>query len=187
LLTRFPIVARDSRTELKYLMDDQIMPVQRGFLDCTVELKKGFQLRCIGVHLKSKRPVPDADEALMRRNEAHLLRKHLDSVLQASADAKLLLYGDFNDERNSPALVEITGVRGSATGMQDLFLTDSRKERWTHYWQFEDIYSRLDYLFVSRGLNGYVARRESFIYDSPDYYQGSDHRPLVTKIYLTKK
>lgn len=187
LLTRFPILARESQTDLKYLIGDQIMPVQRGFLDCTVELKSGFHLRCVGAHLKSKRPVSDADEALMRRNEAHLLRKHLDAILQPSPDTKLLLYGDFNDERNSASLVEISGVRGSATGMQDLFLNDSRKERWTHYWQFEDIYSRLDYIFVSRPLNGYIARRESFIYDNPSYYQGSDHRPVVTKIYLTKK
>ena len=187
LLSHFPIISRASQTDLKYLLGDQILPVQRGFLDCSIRVKKGFDLRCVGVHLKSKRPTPEADEALMRRNEAHVLRKHLDTVFHDDPETKLLLYGDFNDERSSPSLVEIAGVRGSATGMQDLFLTDSRRERWTHYWQFEDIYSRLDYIFVSHALNGYIGRRESFIYDPADYYQGSDHRPVVARIYLTKR
>ena len=186
LLSRFPIAARNSQTDQRYLLGDQIFPVQRGFLDCSIEVQEGFTLRCVGVHLKSKRPVPEADQALMRRNESHLLRKHLDGILSADPEAKLLLYGDLNDERNSPGLVEIAGVRNSPTGMQDLFLADSRKERWTHYWRFEDLYSRLDYIFVSPTLSSYVLKKDSFIYENPDYYTGSDHRPLVTKIQLAK-
>lgn len=187
LLTHFPIIARNSETELRYLIGDQILPVQRGFLDCSIHVKNGLDLRFVGVHLKSKRPTPDADEALMRRNEAHLLRRKLDDILSAEPETKLLLYGDFNDERSSPSLVEIAGVRGSSSGLQDLSLADSRRERWTHYWQFQDLYSRLDYIFVSRALSGYMARGESHIFDHADYYQGSDHRPLVARIALTKK
>jgi len=29
------------------------------------------------------REIPEADQSLMRRNEAHLLRKHIDSILKA--------------------------------------------------------------------------------------------------------
>ena len=187
LLTRFPIVQRNSRTDLKYRIGDQIFPVKRGFLDCTIEPRKGFSLHCVGVHLKSKLPVPEADEALMRRNEAHLLRKHVDGIFNDDPDTKLLVYGDFNEQKNQAAMMEVAGVRAAPTGLHDLWLADSRKEHWTHYWHTADLYSRLDYIFVSRALSPYADKRESRIFDPPDYYDGSDHRPVIAKIWLTKK
>jgi endonuclease/exonuclease/phosphatase family metal-dependent hydrolase len=187
LLTRFKIVGRNSQTELKYRIGEQVFPMNRGILDVTVEPRPGFQLRCLGAHLKSMRPVPDADQALMRRNEAHLIRLHLDRIFSVDPKAKLILYGDFNEYKNQPSIAEITGVRGSASGLTDMMLRDSRKETWTHYWQDAEEYSRLDYMFVSRELSPYMNRKDSCIYDPPDYYDGSDHRPVVGKIFLSKK
>lgn len=182
LLSRFPIVARNSQKDLKYVIGDQVFPVQRGFLDATVELRKGLELRCVGVHLKSKREIPEADQKLMRRNEAHLLRKHTEAILRQSPETKLLLYGDFNEDKAEPSIVEIEGVSGMELSMNRINLKDSRGETWTHYWEFQDVYSRLDYFFVSRPLQSYVDKRASFIFDPPDFYDGSDHRPLVLKI-----
>ncbi len=187
LLTHLPILSRGSQTELKYQIGDTALPVQRGFLDCTVELRKGFPMRFIGAHLKSKRPIPENDQALMRRNEAHLLRRHVDSILNRDPNTRLLLYGDLNDQKNEPSIGEIAGLRGSPNGLNEISLSDSRNERWTHYWNAADEYARIDYVMTSRALNGYLDRSSSYIYDPADYYEGSDHRPLVVKIGLTKK
>ena len=168
-------------------MGDSVWQVQRGFLDVTLRLRDGLDVRFMGVHLKSKRAIPDADESLMRRNEAHLLRMHLDQVFAGDQAAKIFLYGDFNEHRHESPIVDVIGPTPAPTSLFELHLRDSRKETWTHYWKDADVYSRLDYMFFSRPLSRYVDRRGSFIYDTPDYYDGSDHRPLVARIYLTQK
>lgn len=187
LLTRLPIVSRQSQKELKYQIGDLSFPVQRGFLDATLRLREGLEVRFIGVHLKSKRPIPEADESLMRRNEAHLLRLHLDKIIGANPAEKIVVYGDFNEHRHEAPIVDIVGEAKPPAGLFELHLRDSRKETWTHYWKDADVYSRFDYIFFSRTLSKYVDRRGSAIYDVPDYYDGSDHRPVVAKIWLTEK
>ena len=184
LLTRFPIVTRNSVTDLKYRIGEEVFPVQRGFLDVTLRLREGLDLRCVGVHLKSKRPVPEADESLMRRNEAHVLRQHLDSIFQSDPAVKMLLYGDFNEHRHEGPILEIMGAAPQPTSLLELHLRDERKQTWTHYWKDADVYSRLDYFFVSRALTRYLDRRDSSIYDVPEFYDGSDHRPIIARIYL---
>jgi len=184
LLTRLPIIARNSQTDLKYQIGDQVFPVQRGFLDATLELRPGLELRCVGVHLKSKRPVPDADESIMRRNEAHLLRKHLDEIITKDPGAKVLLYGDFNEHRHEAPIIEITGTPSTPGGLYELHLRDERDETWTHYWKDADVYSRFDYFFFTKTLAKYMDRKGSHIFDTPDYYDGSDHRPIICHIHL---
>ncbi len=186
LLSRLPLVARQSKTDLSYRIGEMTLPMQRGILDVTVQLREGLDLRLLGVHLKSKRPVPEADEALMRRNEAHLLRQHIEAILTAEPQTKLLAYGDFNSQRNEAALVEVSGAPGHDLSMMDIRLRDDRGESWTHYWEAADLYSRLDYVFVNRALQTYVDKEASHVNSSPDFYQASDHRPLVVKIDLAK-
>lgn len=186
LLSRFPIVATNSQRTLRYVIGDMVLPMQRGILDATVEVKKGFELRCMGVHLKSKREVPDADQKLMRRNEAHLLRRHADAILANDPATKLLLYGDFNEDKAEAAIAEIEGVPGMELSLHRINLKDSRGEAWTHFWEQQDQYSRFDYFFVSRPLESYVDKSASTIYDPPDFFRGSDHRPIVMKIDLVK-
>lgn len=187
LLTRLPIVARNSQKNLKYQIGDLTFPVQRGFLDATLRLRTGLDVRFVGAHLKSKRDIPEADQSLMRRNEARLLRAHLDKLIAADPEEKIVVYGDFNEHRNEAAIADIIGEPRPPGGLFELHLRDSRKETWTHFWQVADTYSRLDYVFFTRTLNKYMNRPGSHIYDSPDYYDGSDHRPLVAKIWLTQK
>ncbi len=52
LLSRFPISARNSQTDLKYQIGDQTLPMQRGILDATVQFQPDLQVRFLGVHLK---------------------------------------------------------------------------------------------------------------------------------------
>ncbi len=80
-------------------MDGKPEKVRRGFLDVTIQVNAGYQLRLVGAHLKSKLPIREG-EALVRRMEAELLRKHLDGILGAAPETNLICYGDFNDTRN---------------------------------------------------------------------------------------
>lgn len=186
LLSRFPISAQNSQTSLTYQIGQQLFPVARGFLDATIVVRPGWELRCVGVHLKSKREVPEADQALMRRNEAHLLRQHLEGILRAAPQTKVLCYGDFNEHAHEAPIVAIEGVPGMELSLRDVPLRDRHGLTWTHYWDYADVYSRFDYFFVSRALQGHVNHRASFVYDTPDFTQASDHRPIVLKLDLAK-
>jgi len=61
-------------------------------------------------------------------------------------------------------------------------LKDIHGEIWTHFWDWEDSYSRLDYIFVNKAFHPHVKARDSFIFADKDFDQASDHRPLVLKI-----
>lgn len=183
LLSKLPIKARNSQLDLKYQMGDQTLPFQRGILDVTIALSPQLDLHLLGVHLKSKRLVPEADETEMRRNEARLLRQHIDRLFVREPGAAILAYGDFNEHRHEAAISDIMGSpRNGETAMLDLLLRDADGEVWTHFWDEADIYSRLDYCFVSRLLRPHIDLRASHIHGVRDFDKASDHRPLVLKI-----
>jgi endonuclease/exonuclease/phosphatase family metal-dependent hydrolase len=181
LLSRFPIVARDSRADVAFTLNGQQERVRRGFLDVTVEVNPGYRLRCVGVHLKSKLPIPQG-EALVRRLEAQKLREHLDGIFAKEPHANVICYGDFNDTKDQPMFSTVTGPRGSPGHMSDLWCRDRFGDRWTYYWKTADQYSRIDYLFVSPGLLPEVNRSSASVHRSEDWSQASDHRPVFTSI-----
>jgi endonuclease/exonuclease/phosphatase family metal-dependent hydrolase len=181
LLSRYPIVERQSLPEVGYVLNGRPEKVRRGFLDVTLRVGAAYRIRLLGAHLKSKLPVPEG-EALIRRHEARLLRKHVDDILQADPACNLLCYGDFNALKNEPALQELQGPRGSPSYLADLWAKDRWGDRWTHYWRAADLYSRIDYLLVAPGLLPEVLREKSEVYRSVDWDQASDHRPVFTRI-----
>ncbi len=181
LVSRFPIVARQSLTDVPYELNGKVEKVKRGFLDVTVQITTGYQLRLIGAHLKSKLPTPEG-EALIRRHEAQELRKHVDRILTAAPQTNLVCYGDFNDSKDQPMFREVSGVRGSPTYLDDLPAQDSLGDRWTHYWSVADEYSRIDYLFVSPGLVREVVTGSSRVYRGDGWAKASDHRAVYTSI-----
>lgn len=181
LVSRFPIVRRESAAKVRYTLNGVEHSVKRGFLDVTLQITPSYQLRCVGVHLKSKLPAPEG-EALIRRNEAMKLRHHLDAILQIAPATNLLCYGDLNDAKNSPTFSEVSGVRGTPTHMDALAARDSVNDRWTHHWAVADEYSRIDYLFASQGLSPEVRRYSATIYRSEDWEKASDHRPVFVII-----
>jgi endonuclease/exonuclease/phosphatase family metal-dependent hydrolase len=182
LLSRFPIIARQPVTTLRYLLDDNEFPVQRGFLDVVVSVTPNYSLRLVGAHLKSRRDVPEADQALMRRNEAHLLRQHVDGLLAAAPGTNLLVYGDFNDTRDQPGVKAIKGLRGSLAALTEIAAEDDSGERWTYYYPEADEYSRIDFLLASPALLPEVREPQSFLYSGKDWSKASDHRPVTTVI-----
>lgn len=182
LLSRYPIAARAPQTELSYQLDELRLPVQRGFLDVTIEITPDYQLRCLGAHFKSRRDTPEASEALMRRNEAHLLRQHADAILIEAPETNLLLYGDLNDTRDQPSIRAVAGTRGADTALTPVPAADATGERWTYYFEQADTYARYDYLFVSRGLNPEVNDADCRLYSGADWLRASDHRALSAVI-----
>ena len=183
LVSRFPIIARQSVADLPYESHGLRQKVRRGFLDVTVEIHPAFRLRILGAHLKSRRPTPEGAPDLERRQEAHLLRQRIDEILAADPALPLLVFGDFNETKDQPAIQEITGRRGAAEALTELRLADSAGDRWTYYWKADDVYSRIDFLFVNRALAPRVVHERSFVYRSPIWNQASDHRPVVATFH----
>ena len=187
LLSRVPIVARNSRDEVPFELNGKQMRVGRGILDVTVKLADNFSLHLVGAHLKSRREVPDLDQVAMRAKEAWYLREHLDKILQANPEEKLLLFGDMNDTKNEYPIKELLGSTRDPLRMKDLFLTDYYGYRWTHYWSSADIYSRIDYLMVSQALWPDINMDKSGISSSRIWYKASDHRAIFTTIKVPEK
>src|ERR1700680_2061494 len=89
LLSRFEMVERRSERDLFFDLNGQREPVQRGFLDDPIEVSPTLRLRVVGAHLKSKL-VAASGEALLRLNEARLLRQHIDAALTKEPNQNLL-------------------------------------------------------------------------------------------------
>jgi endonuclease/exonuclease/phosphatase family metal-dependent hydrolase len=185
LLSKFPIVSRQSLPDVPFQLDGREEKAARGFLDVTISIGT-TQVRFIGVHLKSKLKDTVEDEEDLRRNEAHLLRQHIDQVLATPPAPLLVVYGDFNDTKNSPSLKEITGPRGSSASLRDLWLKDDAGDHWTEYWDAADVYTRIDYILVTRNLLPAVDLPHSYIYRSPYWNLASDHRAVVAALRLNK-
>jgi len=185
LLSKYPIASRQSLKDVPFEMDGHEEKVRRGILDVTVSVGE-TKLRFIGVHLKSKLRDTWENEAELRRNEAHLLRSHVDEVLAGDAAANLVVYGDFNDTKNEPSLREIMGGRNSERGLRDLWLKDADGDRWTEYWDTADVYSRIDFILVTRDLLPAVDFPKSYVYRSPYWNAASDHRAVVAAFRLEK-
>lgn len=182
LLSKFPIVARNSLDKVEFDLAGQPQAIQRGILDVTVEPQKGYQLRLIGLHLKSRRNVPDVDQEALRAKEAWFVRRHVDEILKKDPGTKLLLYGDLNTTKDEYPIKQIQGPTSSPTRLTDIRVEDDRGERWTHYYIVADEYARIDFLMASPALRSDVDTKGSGIDNSPGWHNGSDHRAIFTTI-----
>lgn len=75
LLSKFPFTARRPRTNDNFLLSGRCFRVSRGFSEVDIQVNANYSFTLLGAHLKSKRPVPQGDEAEMRLEEARLLRE----------------------------------------------------------------------------------------------------------------
>ena len=178
LLSRFPITSTAKPAESEYQLAGQTFAINREILDASVSAR-GKSYRFVGVHLKSKRDSEQGDQELIRLNEARLLRRHVDSILKADAEARVVAYGDFNDTRPTPAIKVITGKYNDPGYLTAIPAKDSRNHAWTHHWALHDLYSRIDFIMVTRGLRSDVDFRAAKIIDDADWDKASDHRALM--------
>jgi endonuclease/exonuclease/phosphatase family metal-dependent hydrolase len=178
LLSRFPITSTSSPAQTQYTLEGRSFAINRGILDATISAH-GEEYRFVGVHLKSKRAVDSGDQAKMRLQEAHLLRRHLDKILGPNPNARLIVYGDFNDTYRSNTLRAVTGSAAKNLRITPIYLKDSQGEAWTHHWSGEDIYSRIDFIMTSPALRREVDFKASRIIDDKLWMKASDHRPML--------
>jgi endonuclease/exonuclease/phosphatase family metal-dependent hydrolase len=190
LLSKLPIIARNSHTNENFLLQGRRFHSARGFADIQVQLPNGMQIRFLSAHLKSKRQVGAADQEGLREEEALVLREIIDAQLQENPREHLILMGDLNDGISTPTLKTILG-RGRAR----LFDTrptehngDSmpstnehwapRRIAWTHYFAKEELYSRIDYILTSPNLRPLYRPDASYVLAFPNWGAASDHRPV---------
>lgn len=177
ILSRFPILS----TELpKFKLRGLEQSMQRGILDATLDVG-GRPVRFIGLHLKSKRTVPDFDQAKIRLAEAQHARHHIDGILAADPAAALIAYGDFNDTTRSLSTRAINGTYRTPGYLSHVNIKDSRGETWTYRYAVEDAYTRIDFVTISAALRRHVKKDKSRIIDDPDWEIASDHRPVLVR------
>lgn len=199
MLSKYPIVARRPHTNQMFLLSGRRFQVSRGFVDVDIKVNDKYQFTLIAAHLKSKRPVPVADESELRMEEAKALRAVVDARLQANPNANIVVLGDFNDTKDSPSTKAIVG-KGKFK------LVDTRpaerngdnpsprkngyapaKVTWTYFYEKEDGYFRIDYLLLSPGMSREWVQAETYIPAITNWGIGSDHRPLLATFEATDK
>jgi len=191
LLSKFPITARRPHTNDNFLLDGRRFSVSRGFLEVDIQVNTNYSFTLLGAHLKSKRPVPEADQAELRLEEAKLLREKVDAILKANPNANLVVLGDFNNTKDSDSTKAVIGSgklklidarpaeRNGDNAPSSNRRYDPMNVTWTYYYGVEDSYSRIDYILLSPGMAREWMKSETYVLALPNWGVGSDHRPIV--------
>jgi endonuclease/exonuclease/phosphatase family metal-dependent hydrolase len=192
ILSRFPFSARKPHTNDGFLLSGRRFRVSRGFAEVDIQVNPKYSFTLITAHLKSRRPVPEADEAELREQEAIVLCEKINARFSANPNVNLVVLGDLNDVRSSPSTKTVIGARGK----NQLFDTrpferngdnqanpnsryDPRNINWTHFYGVEDSYSRIDYILISPGIKREWLSNETYVVTSSNWGVASDHRPIV--------
>jgi len=184
VLSRFPIVARRPHTNENFLLDGRRMAVSRGFGELDIQVNPRWRFTLIAAHLKSRLRSALADEEEWRYEEAVALRRVIDGRIAEDPAQNFVVVGDMNDLQDSKPLRVVMG-----RGIGRLFDThpaerngdgaDSRRVTWTQYFAKDDVYSRLDYILLGRGMKDRWLQEETYVLSIPDWGVASDHRPVV--------
>lgn len=192
ILSKFPFTSVRPQTNDFFLLTGRRFRVRRGFAEVDIQVNTNYSFTLIAAHLKSKVPIPEADEAELRYEEAKVLREKIEEAFAANSKGNLVVLGDLNDYKDAKSTKEVIGARGKHK------LVDTRPaERngdnpamppkmldapiitWTHYYSVEDVYSRLDYILLSPGMAREWVPKESYVLAIPNWGKGSDHRPVL--------
>lgn len=199
ILSRFPFTALRPHTNDDFLLNGRRFRISRGFAEADIQVNTNYSFTLIAAHLKSKRPVPQADEAELRLEEAKVLREKIDARLAVRPDANLVVLGDLNDTKDSPSTKAVIGrgkhklvdtrpaERNGDNSPGANHPLDARNVTWTHYYAKEDLYSRIDYILLSPGLAREWVTNETYVLSFPNWGLASDHRPLVATFEAADK
>lgn len=195
VLSKFPIAARRPHTNDSFLLLGRRFRVSRGFAEVELQVTGQYSFTLITTHLKSRRPVPEADEAELREQEAIILREIIDARLAAKPNLNLIVLGDLNDVKDSKSTRAIIGrgkfaltdTRPAERNGDNLPNPNPRYEprhvTWTYHYGKEDSYDRIDYILLSPGLAREWNKDDTFVLALPNWGAGSDHRPIVAGFF----
>jgi endonuclease/exonuclease/phosphatase family metal-dependent hydrolase len=198
VLSKLPIVARRPHTNEVFLLNGRRFRVGRGFAELDLRAGPDFTFTIIAAHLKSRRPVPEANETDQRLQEAKMLRRLVDKDLVANPNARLVVLGDFNDVKDSDSTKEIIGrgryklvdtrpaERNGDNAPSANAWFPPRDVTWTHYYGKEDTYSRIDYILVSPAMARAWDKAGTYVLTQPNWGVASDHRPIVATFRVEK-
>ena len=191
VLSKFPIVARHPHTNDNFLLDGRRFRVSRGFAEVEIQARTNFTFTLLVAHLKSRRPVPQADEAELRLQEAKVLRGIIDEHFKADPNVKLIVLGDLNDVKSSDSTKAIIGrgkfkltdtrpaERNGDNAPNPNPRYDPRTVTWTYHYGLDDTYARIDYILLSPAMAHDWETNETYVLTNPNWGVGSDHRPIV--------
>jgi endonuclease/exonuclease/phosphatase family metal-dependent hydrolase len=200
LLSKFPFTARRAHTNDGFLLSGRRFRVSRGFAEVDIQVNPNYSFTLITAHLKSRRPVPEADEAELREQEAMVLREKINARFAENPNVNLIVLGDLNDVQDSRSTKAVIGRRGK-TALFDTRPAERngdnqpnpnprytpRNITWTHYYGKEDSYSRIDYILLSQGMKREWLPDETYIWTAPNWGTASDHRPIVAGFIAENK
>jgi endonuclease/exonuclease/phosphatase family metal-dependent hydrolase len=184
ILAKRPLqqVATHADLTFPYFGDREV--VKRGVLEATIPTAAG-NVTLFGIHLKSRFTdrADDPLSAVRRAGEARAIRERILQRFPARGGEQFLILGDCNDGRRSK-VAGFLQKRGHTVVSVLLPAADSRGEIWTHAYQREESYSRVDLIFISPELLPTVTGGAARIYDGPGTRDASDHRPVVVVLNL---
>jgi len=199
LLSRFPITARRPHPRESFLLLGRRHRVSRGFLEVDIQVTPRYSFTLLNAHLKSRRTTPNADQAELRAQEAILLRKHADALLDGRPKANLVVVGDFNDTKDSVTLQTLLGKRPRAlvdtrpaerngdSAPSPNPRWDARHVTWTHFYGTADSYDRVDYILISSAMARESERARSYVLAVPIGGVASDHRPVSARFHAEER
>lgn len=173
-LSAEPFLADSSKERIVFEIGGKVSGMRRGILDITIQKPNFQRVRFVGVHLKSRRIVPEFDSTEFRAIEARHLLQHLKSI---PLDEAILLWGDFNCYRNDFPIQILDTI-----DIKPIRLLDKRGESWTHRWHAAGMYSQFDYFLTNPIGKKIVDEDSSFLADEVSWQEVSDHRPYVVQL-----
>lgn len=139
--------------------------------------------RIYGVHLKSRITSEenkwDAEAEKFRVAEANALREQI--LRMENLEGAYLVTGDFNDNPRSSALRRFL-TKGDKTLTVMITPLDSHGEVWTHRWESQGSYSRIDYFLASPAMLPALLPNSARIIDIPAAANASDHRMICVAV-----
>lgn len=197
MLSRLPMGPVRHHTTNVFVLYGRAFRSSRAFLEVDIPLHDRDPLKIFAAHFKSKRPVPYADQWDLRNREALMLRQLVEDRMKRHPGQLLAVVGDFNDDPASETLKNLRGAVGKwrladarpvegrpGFGMPYDAALGQRRPVWTHFFADEDLFSRVDYILMNRGLSKIYRAELSYVLDLPRWGVASDHRPVLATFKL---
>jgi endonuclease/exonuclease/phosphatase family metal-dependent hydrolase len=189
VLSRLPILADRSHTNATLLVQGRRLRTSRGALELDFQSPGGCRFTLLAVHLKSRLETGPVPQEQLREQEALWLRRLVDTRFKHDPRANLIVLGDLNDLRNSRTVrtlisrgnLALIDTRPAEPRPGGLGPAETRSVTWTHFYAQEDVYSRIDYILISRTLVSRWQPEMTFVLSWPRWGEASDHRPLIAR------